>query len=90
MNKPKENEVRCWAFGVGNPSPWLKASRDAVKYISTLEGLLGIHPSPPKGTLLIFDTENNAKIAMNLCKSKGIRTGGKVGEVFVEKQYLEK
>lgn len=82
-------EVKCWAFGVGNVNPFMKRSRDAVKYISKLEGLVGVHPHYPDGTLIIFKTKNDAIRGMNDLRAKGIQTGFNIGEVYVEERYLK-
>ena len=68
-----------YAIAAGEVKPWRKASREAAKYISTLEGFQGVHPfhHPEKGhvTLWFFATENDAKRARNLMQAKGIVCG---------------
>lgn len=70
-----------YTVATGNVDFLKKSSRDAVKYISQLEGLMGVHPMPPKGTLWIFDTENNAKKAKNKMEANGIQCGYNITEI---------
>ena len=75
--------VKAWSVAVGNINPLQKASRDAVKYISKLNGFVGFFPHYPHGTLCFFKTENNAKIARNKMESKGIQTGRNICEMEI-------
>lgn len=92
--KPQEDEERCWTIAIGNlPAPWsrrkVKKEAEAVlKYIKELDGFLGVTPIYPRGTLLIFRTENDAKRAKNSLDAKGVITGSHICEVFVKKEYL--
>ena len=69
MSEKKEIEV--YTVAVGN-MPMLpkflmpKAVTDAIEIIKKQEGLIGVTPMYPRGTLLLFDTENNAKGARNV------------------------
>ena len=68
-----------WSVATGNVNPFMKKSREAVKYIQTLEGFVAVHPTPEnRGTLWMFDSENNAKGARNLMRSKGIQCGNNI------------
>lgn len=95
--KPQEGEERCWTVAVGNaPMPWhsrkVKKEAEAVfKYIKELEleGFLGVIPMYPRGTLLIFRTEDEAKRAKNRLDAMGVITGSHICEVFVKKEYLK-
>ena len=82
--------MKAYVVGVGNVNPLSRASRKAVKYISTLQGLLGVTPYYPHGTAIIFDTLNNAKIAKNLMEAKGIQTGREIGEVDIDEKHAKK
>lgn len=75
--------MKAYTVAVGNFSPFRRGSRNALKFIKTLDGLIGVHPCYPRGTLILFDSENNAKIARNLMESKGIRTGINICEVDI-------
>lgn len=79
--------MKVYTVAVGNVDPTNKYSRKAVEYISKLDGLVGVHPSYPRGTLILFDTENNAKIARNLMNAKGIQTGRNICEVEIDDRY---
>lgn len=79
----KVNEVKAYTVTVGNIDPLNKKSRAAVKIIKKLDGLLGITPVYPRGTLIIFESENAAKRAKNFLKTKGIQTGHNICECYV-------
>ena len=65
-----------WSVATGNIDIFKRASRKAVKYIMALEGFVAVHPTPNhEGTLWMFDSENNAKGARNMMRSKGIQCG---------------
>lgn len=83
-------ERKCYAIGTGRIDPWRKASREAVKYIKSLEGFQGVHILPDLKNLWIFDTENNAKRAKNNMESKGIQCGKNIGEIYVDENYLNR
>lgn len=50
--------------------------------------MIGIHPVPGKGTLLLFRTENDAKIGMNRMEADGLVTGGRISECWVDDKYM--
>lgn len=84
-------EVELYSVSVGNLPmfPTLrKRTREAIKIIKQQEGLVAIHPCYPKGTLLLFDTENNAKGARNMLRFHGIECGVNICKVYVDKRYL--
>ena len=90
--KRKPNEVSAWTVAVGNIplNPFkMKKAEKALKYIVKLEGFIGFTPCAPYGTLCLFKTENDAKGARNLMRAKGIQTGINIGEVYIDKMYLE-
>ena len=89
MIELKENEVRLWTVATGYVDPFKKASRDEVDFIKKLHGFIGVHPVPGRGTLWLFDTENNAKIARNKMEGKGIVCGRSICDCGVDKKYLE-
>ena len=87
----KENEVSVWSVAVGNLplNPFkMRAAEKALLYIRDLEGFIGIHPIPPRGTLCLFRSENEAKGARNLMRAKGIQTGNNICELYVDKLYI--
>lgn len=91
--QPHPGESKCFTVAIGNfPMPWQRRKwKQAVKvmdYIKDLDGFLGIHPLPPKGTLLIFRTVNDAKAAKNVLVAKGVIVGENICEIFVNNQDL--
>ena len=90
----KDNEVKLWTVAVGNaPGPLALTStraraKKAIKIIKQQEGLVGVHPEPPYGTLLLFKTENEAKKARNVLLAATIECGKNIGNVFVKKSDL--
>ena len=88
----KDDEVVCYAFAIANlPIIPDRKVKNFLKYISGLEGYQGLYPHYPDGTLLIFNTENNAKAARNLVRNYRGYTGGvgdNIGEVYINKKYL--
>ena len=85
------SEVKCYTVAVGtiSMSPFkMHKCKEALKYITTLEGFVGIHPRP-EGTLCLFTSENSAKGARNMMRAKGIQTGKNICEVFVDERYIK-
>ena len=68
-----------WSVATGNVNPLMRKSREVAKYIGSLEGFKAVHPTPEnRGTLWLFDSENHAKAARNLMRSKGIQCGNNI------------
>lgn len=64
----------------------IKDTKKLLNYVKNLDGFLGVHPVPPRGTLLIFDTENDAKRARNLIANDlKVQTGSNICEIFIPK-----
>ena len=80
-------DIKAYSVAVGNVNPFSKKSREAVKYISSLEGLLGVMPHYPDGTLLLFESKNAAIIGRNKLNGKGIQTGTNICECYVDSRY---
>ena len=82
-------EVEVWCFAVGNmPGPFAsrklrRAHKKAMDIICHLDGMIGIHPMPPRGNLIVFLTENDAKAGKNILRSKDIQTGDHIAKVYV-------
>ena len=90
-----EDAVKVWTVAVGNlPAPWqvtkIKGAKRAVRYIQKQDGFLGVHPLPPRGTLCLFETENDAKRARNNMRMRGIECGSNIGECFIDRKYLRR
>lgn len=82
-------EVKCWGVCTGSVSLIHKASREASKYLAEQDGFVGVHILPDGRMIWLYDTENNAKRALNNAESKGIRCGKGVADLFVDEQYLK-
>lgn len=61
----------------------MRDANKAVEFVQRQEGFIGIHPEPPRGTLCLFATENQAKRARNAMESAGIKCGTNICEVFI-------
>jgi hypothetical protein len=88
--KQRPDEDICFGFGSGRILPMVgkrKAMAEAMEYIKSLDGFLGVHPIDTWYTILIFDTLNNAKGGRNMIKSKGIECGHIV-PLLVEKRSI--
>ena len=85
--------VKCYTVAIPNlPLFPSKAVMDFVKYVTSLEGCYGMRPEYPHGTLLIYDTENNAKGARNLIrayKGYGGQVGKNIGEIYIPREYTK-
>lgn len=88
--KRRNDEVIVFAIGAGRIAPkfgYMKAQEEAAKYISSLDGFIGIHPISLWKTLLIFDSLNHAKAGLNQMKAKGISVG-QIAPILVQKQFI--
>ena len=61
-----------------------KGVTKAIELIKEQEGLVGVTPMYPRGTLLLFDTENNAKGARNVLRFNGVKCGDNICKVFID------
>ena len=83
------NEVTVYTVAIGNlPIIPNKAIKEFINWISELDGFIGIRPEYPHGTLLLFETENDAKGARNLIREK-TPVGNNIGECYIDKMYVE-
>lgn len=88
------SEVKVYTVAIGNaPMPWesrkvRKNAEKAIKFIKGLDGFIGVHPVPPRGTLCLFRTENDAKIARNRMNAEGIHTGDNICECFIDEKHV--
>lgn len=70
------NKRTIYTFAVGNlPMRNRRKLYQTVEYFKLQPGFIGLHPHPPRGTLLVFDTLNNAKRARNIFEDNGIQCG---------------
>lgn len=96
---PPYKEVKAYTVAVPNlagmipgtlKQKHMKDTKKLLRYVKKLDGFIGIHPIPPRGTLLIFDTENNAKRARNLLDNDlKVQTGTNICEIFIPEQYAK-
>lgn len=97
---PPYEEIKAYTVAVpnlagtipGTRTPkHIKNTKKLLRYVKKLDGFIGIHPIPPRGTLLIFDTENNAKRARNMLVSdlEINQVGTNITEIFIPKQYAK-
>lgn len=83
-----DGEVRAYAFGT-NFAP-TKPSRRADKILGILQGtdgLIGVHPLPPRGSLMVYKTENDAKIARNRMGAAGVFVG-EIRSCWVDARFV--
>ena len=92
---PKGDAVEVWTFAVGN-LPRRRDGRKARRMASTAltwakeqPGFVGIHPEPPRGTCLIYLTENDAKRAKNILEFKGVVCGKGITRIYIHRRYVE-
>jgi len=85
-------ERKAYTVAVGNLSlmPWRQKSNKEFCRILKEEckGFLGVNPHPPMGTLLLFDSEWNARRARNILMNYKIKVGDNVCECFIPAEYL--
>ena len=74
------NKQIVYTITTGNINPFMSRSRAVVDFIKQQEGFIGVHPHYPDGTLWVFDTLNNAKIARNRIKGQGGIAGKNIME----------
>lgn len=82
-------DVKAYTVAVGNITPFNRKSRMAVAIIAKLEGLYGVHPCPPRGTLLMFKSKNAAKRGRNVLEDKGIICGKNICECYIDARYAK-
>ena len=83
-------EVKAYTVAIGNFSiPFTRDQKKVIKVIQHLDGFYGLKPCYPHGTLLMFNSENNAKRARNELDSLGVQTGNNICEVFIPSEYAK-
>lgn len=94
--KQRPDEEICFGFGVGrmiplptDSRPLRRAIKQAQKYISALEGFIGVYPIELGRNVLIFDSLNNAKGGRNLLKNKDCHVG-QIVPILVNKQFIRR
>ena len=92
FGEKKENEVTCYTVAIPNlPMIPNRKVKKFIKWIGELDGFVGIRPEYPRGTLLLFKTENDAKRARNQIRAypnyEGT-VGNNICEVYIPKEYV--
>lgn len=83
-------EVKAYTVAIGNFSiPFTRDQKKIIKILMKLDGFYGLHPAYPHGTLLLFDSENNAKRARNELDMYGVQTGRNICECFIPEEYAK-
>lgn len=69
---------KCYTIAIPNlPNPVTHPAlaKKTARFLKKCEGLLGVHPHYPEGTILFFDTLENAKAARWKFMSEGNKCG---------------
>ena len=90
----EKKEVEVYTVAVGNlpalPKFMMpKKVTKAIELIKEQEGFIGACPCYPHGTLLLFDTENNAKGARNVLRFNGVQCGTNICKAYVDEKYVQ-
>lgn len=95
-DKKREDETIVFTVGCGRMIPLItdrkkirKGMKEALEYIKKLDGFIGVHPVDLWHTLLLFDTENNAKRARNLLRAKDVQCANYIVPILVETKFLK-
>ena len=76
-----DKDTRLFSVPTGRATPFLKRSKKAVEYITSLEGYVGAHSTfDGDYTLWLFDTVEHALQASKLMSKKGIECGNNICE----------
>lgn len=92
--KPRDGEIKCYTIAIGN-APLVSCS-DEIRQkmfhvwdmISSFDGFIGFHPHLPLGTLCLFRTLNDAKVAGNLMDAEGIAHGTYICDCFIKERFF--
>lgn len=86
-------ETEAWTVAIANLNPLArgkekKIQQEIMNRIKKLDGFIGIHPVPPRGTLLIFKTENDAKRGRNEIKTFLAPVGDNICKIYIDKRFV--
>lgn len=76
---------KAYTVTIGNFS--IPPTEDQIKVLNEIhsfDGLIGIHPHYPDGTLILLDTKNHAIEAKNLLEYMKVKTGDNIVEVEID------
>lgn len=79
--------MTVYSIAVANFVPYHPDSDRTLAFIKELEGLVGVHPAYPHGTLILFTTRKNAQSARKLIKQFGVQVGKNICELEVDDKY---
>lgn len=80
--------MKAYTVAIGNFSfPLTKDQKKVLKMIEEMEGLIGLHPVYPHGTLLLFDSKNHAIEGRNILRFEKVDTGRNICEVEIDEKY---
>lgn len=86
-----DSMVEVWAVGIGIlPVIRTRKVRTLLRFISSLDGFLGISPVPHRGTLLVFKSKNDATCAKKTLEKNGVHTGNELATVYIKEEYLKR
>lgn len=93
----RPNEIDAWTVAIGNLptiiqalNPEVKRQADeALAIIKAQDGFIGLFPEPPRGTLCVFKSKQEAIRAKNIMMINGIETGNNICHVYVDKKHLK-
>ena len=76
-----EKNTRLFSVSTGRVTPFLRRSKKAAEYITTLNGYVGAHPTLDGDYMLwLFETAEQALEARKLMSKKGIECGNNICE----------
>ena len=94
FGEKRDDEVECYTVAIPNlPMFPNRAVKRFIRYIEKLDGYLGMYPCYPRGTLVIFRSENEAKGGRNLIRAYPeyeCGVGNNIGTVYVNKKYVKR
>lgn len=85
-------DVKAYTVAIGNFTPFstnpavIVDQQRVLNLIASCEGLYGMHPDFPHGTLILFDTRAHAVTARAKLKELGVMTGHNICEVFIDEK----
>ena len=85
-NNVVNEEVEC--YGILAQNFYDKKVDTLLDHIIEMNGFIGVHPLP-HNVLLVFESEEDAKIAMDNLEDLDVCFTSGVEQVFVEKNYVE-
>ena len=94
-DKKREDETIVFTVGIGRIIPLptdrrklRKAMEESIKYIKKLDGFIGVHPVDLWYNLLLFDSENKAKVGRNLLRAQGVQCSTYIFPILVKTKFV--